>query len=170
MKTCCAIFGHREINCDNEFLSRLHNYIEMLIKKENVKYFIFGSNSKFYGYCWKVIEDLKQTYPTIKTIVIDCSREHSLNKNDLNNFSSKSKILYYDEVIKMENNSGKYSYINRNYKMIDMCDVALFYYDKNYEPKTKTKSGTGIAYKYALQKNKRIYNFFNPLTQEYNQH
>ena len=170
METCCAIFGHRDIICDKEFLSRLQEYIEMLIKKENVKTFIFGSNSKFYRYCWEVIEDLKQKYSTIKTVVIDCLNEHSLNKLDIDDFMQKEKIIYYDEVLKMENDTGKYSYIKRNYKMIDVSDIVLFYYDKNYEPKTRTKSGTGIAYKYALQRNKRIYNFFNPLTQEYNQH
>lgn len=44
--------------------------------------------------------------------------------------------------------------------MIDACDVLLTCYDENYIPKTKQKSnsGTAIAFKYAIGKNKQILN------------
>ena len=69
-------------------------------------------------------------------------------------------------------NSGKISYLKRNQAMIDQSDYCLFYYDKNYLPPKRKwakrdlfayqpQSGTALAYKYALQKKKIIYNFFN---------
>ena len=56
--------------------------------------------------------------------------------------------------------------------MIDASDICELYYNKNYlPPKRKQsniniidyqpKSGTAIAYAYATQKKKMIYNMFN---------
>ena len=57
----------------------------------------------------------------------------------------------------------------RNQEMIDNSSVSVFYYNKDYlPPKRKApnrflpdyqpKSGTAIAYAYAVQKKKQIYN------------
>ena len=56
--------------------------------------------------------------------------------------------------------AGKYSYVERNYEMIDESAYCVFYYDKNYLPPTKTNSGTKIAYEYALRKKKTVINLF----------
>ncbi len=68
--------------------------------------------------------------------------------------------------------SNKASYIERNFAMIDASDICVFYYDENYKPLLRKyskkcigyyqpKSGTALAYKYAKQKNKIIYNVLN---------
>ena len=55
--------------------------------------------------------------------------------------------------------------------MIDKADFCIFYYDENYQPPLKPatgkrifsfqpKSGTKIAYDYAVQKKKTIINLF----------
>ena len=51
-------------------------------------------------------------------------------------------------------------FIRRNKFMIDKSDFCIFYFDDNYIPKTKTRSGTGIAYEYAIKKGKEIVNVF----------
>ena len=153
----CSIFGHREFKVDNEFLSILQNCIENLIQNENVDVFIFGSKSMIYIYCWHIIEKLKQKYPFVKTIVVNCFGELKNNS-----------IMRFDETINFKNSSNKYLYIERNHFMIDMSDMVLFYFNPCYSPKTKTRSGTHLAYNYALKNNKKIYNIFNLLNQEDN--
>ena len=55
--------------------------------------------------------------------------------------------------------------------MIDKADVCIFYYNENYQPPLKPatgkciisfqpKSGTRIAYEYAVKKQKEIVNLF----------
>ncbi len=57
--------------------------------------------------------------------------------------------------------------------MIDASNFCVFYYNKNYEPKTKNqyssrKSGTRIAYEYAIRKQEKtgkfIINFFEKMS------
>ena len=56
--------------------------------------------------------------------------------------------------------------------MIDKADVCIFYYNENYQPPLKPatkkrffsfqpKSGTKIAYDYAVSKQKEILNLFS---------
>ena len=49
---------------------------------------------------------------------------------------------------------GKSIYVERNCIMIDNADICIIYLKKGYQP----KSGTGMAYKYALRKNREIIN------------
>ncbi len=65
------------------------------------------------------------------------------------------------EKHKTKYDAGRASYVERNQAMINDSDFCIFYYNKNYIPKTKTKSGTKIAYEYALRKKKNIINLFN---------
>ena len=51
-------------------------------------------------------------------------------------------------------NAGKASYIERNQAMIDNSDYCIFYFDEDYSPQ-RTRSGTKIAYDYALRKAKK---------------
>ena len=72
-------------------------------------------------------------------------------------------------LVKTKYVSGKAGYVERNYAMINDSDYCVFYYDEDYlPPKRKRasadisfyqpKSGTDLAYKYAIQKNKVIIN------------
>lgn len=54
--------------------------------------------------------------------------------------------------------TGKASYIERNYAMIDLSSYCLFYYNENNNQ--KTNSGTERAYIYAKRKGKKIINVF----------
>ena len=59
---------------------------------------------------------------------------------------------YYPEKII---NSGRASYVERNYEMIDKSRFCVVYYDKQYAP-TNRKSGTKIALDYAIKQGKNI--------------
>ena len=55
--------------------------------------------------------------------------------------------------------AGKAVYIERNCEMIDNSRFCVVYYDENYIPSRKNKkSGTKIAYDYAVKKGKEIIN------------
>ena len=73
-KTCCFL-GHREIEKSNELLKAIKDYIEMLIVKENVKIFLFGSKSEFDSLCHSIVTELKEKYPFLKRIAYTCRSE-----------------------------------------------------------------------------------------------
>ena len=88
---------------------------------------------------------------------------------------AKCEVHYtdYEEAVSSTKsiNANKNAYIMRNQEMIDNSDVCIFYYNKDYlPPKRKApnkflpdyqpKSGTAIAYAYAVQKKKQIYNMY----------
>ena len=60
--------------------------------------------------------------------------------------------------------AGKASYVERNREMIDDSDFCVFFYIEEYKPehdphrKTSGKSGTKMAYDYAVRKKKPIIN------------
>ncbi len=59
---------------------------------------------------------------------------------------------YYPEKIR---NSGRASYVERNYEMIDNSYYCIVYYDELCIPTTR-RSGTKIALDYAMKKGKTI--------------
>ena len=65
--------------------------------------------------------------------------------------------------------AGKVSYVERNQEMINKSDFCVVYYDENYLPPRRKnsrrdlfdyqpKSGTAVAYEYAVRKKKQIIN------------
>ena len=66
-------------------------------------------------------------------------------------------------------NAGKAAYVERNYEMIDNSSYCIIYYDENYMPPRRKnsrrelfdyqpKSGTAVAYDYAIKKGQNIIN------------
>lgn len=84
------------------------------------------------------------------------------------------RLVCVDKEIEFKNKyiAGKSIYVQRNQAMIDASDFCIFYYDKDYQPPPRKysnrcvsscqpKSGTSLAFKYASQKNKFIFNLYN---------
>ena len=166
-KVCC-FFGHRKIDKTLELKERLLSEIENLITNENVTKFLFGSKSQFDDLCHTIVTELKEKYPHIKRVYVraefpyidDSYREYLLERFE---------DSYYPEKII---DAGKAAYVERNYEMIDNSSYCICYYDENYMPPRRKnsrrdltdyqpKSGTKIAYEFAVQKKKTIYNVFN---------
>ena len=165
MKVC--FIGHRRIEKNEELLSSLRECILALIKN-GVDTFLFGSKSAFDDLSWKVVSEIKLEYPYIKRVYVRSAYQY-IDK------SYKEYLLkYYEETYfpsKIEK-AGKYSYVERNCDMIDKSTYCVFYYNENYIPPLKQggkrnmllastpKSGTKIAYEYAIKKKKNIINLF----------
>ena len=168
MEYCTACFlGHRKINETEKLKNELHTIIDNLITNEKVDTFFFGSKSDFNSLCLKAVTELKQKYPHIKRIYIR-SAFPDINSNYKNYLLENFEGTYFPEKIRC---AGKAIYAERNQEMINRSEFCIVYYNESYlPPKRKSskhssteyqpKSGTAIAYEYALRKGKKIINLF----------
>ncbi len=149
-KTCC-FFGHRKINETEELKLKLIEIIEKLIVEKQVDTFLFGSKSRFNSLCLELVTKIKEKYPNIKRVYVRA--EYPYISERYKNYLLKSyEDTYYPEKIL---NSGRATYVERNYQMIDNSHYCIVYYDAPNAPTTR-KSGTQIALDYAIKKCKNI--------------
>ena len=154
--TCCFL-GHRKIEKSDKLIFSLKTTIENLIQQEGVDTFLFGSKSQFNTLSHEIISELKKAYPAIKRVYV---RSHFAEiSEDYKNFLLQNyEATYFPKKIL---NAGKSSYVERNFEMIDKSTFCIVYFNKNYSPEDgPRKSGTKIAYDYAIKKNKKIINVF----------
>ena len=165
-KVCCFI-GHRKIQKSPELKEKLLNTIENLITKEDVTKFFFGSKSQFDDYCYEIVSELKEKYPHIKRVYVRSAYQH------IPDWYEDSLLEHYEDTYFPEHmsNAGRASYVERNQEMINKSDFCIFYYNENYLPPRRKnskrdlfdyqpKSGTGVAYDYAVKKKVKIINVF----------
>lgn len=172
-----TFIGHRKLgaNEDEEKLKiRLKNLIEYFIVSENAVVFRFGSKSEFNVLSHKVVSALQEKYPKIVRINHTCGEfvvkgrdKKEFYENALKNLNQTTYIEDYEEIIYSDRvkKANIASYVERNNEMINLSDICIFYYDKNYELAPRKgelvrKSGTEIAYNFAKQRKKRIINLF----------
>ena len=152
--TCC-FFGHRTINETDELRTKITEAIEKLITAEKVDTFLFGSKSEFDQLCLELVTKLKEKYPHVKRIYVRAEFPY-INDDYLAYLLKSYDDTYYPEKIL---GSGRASYVERNYEMINSSRFCIVYYDKSYSPKNR-KSGTEIAINYAEKHKKDIINVF----------
>ena len=150
-KYTCCFFGHRKINETEELKSKLYEIIEKLIVEKQVDTFLFGSKSRFNSLCQETVTEIKEKYPHIKRVYVRAEYPH-ISEHYKNYLFESYEDTYYPEKIM---NSGRASYVERNYEMIDKSHYCIVYYDKLSTPTTR-KSGTKIALDYAIKKCKNI--------------
>ena len=165
MQVC--FIGHRGIEKTEELISALKETVVSLINK-GATTFLFGGMGEFDDLSWQVVTELKKQYPFIRRVYVRSSYQH------INKSYEEYLLKSYEETCfppKLEN-AGKYSYVERNYEMIDNSTYCVFYYNQNYIPPLKKsakhnillpsrrKSGTKIAYEYATKKKKKIINLY----------
>lgn len=148
--TCC-FFGHRTIKETEELKLKLIEIIEKLIVENSVDTFLFGSKSRFNSLCLETVTELKQKYPHIKRIYVRAEYQY-IDEQYKNYLLKTYEDTYYPKKII---NSGRASYIKRNYEMIDKSHYCIVYYDEQNTLATR-KSGTKIALDYAIGKCKNI--------------
>ncbi len=163
-KTCC-VFGHRKLAEKEEIKDRLSEIFENLIVNENVDTFLFGSKSQFNDLCREVLAEKKKIFPHIQRVYVRGEYPY-IDKDYENYLLEKCEKTYFPQNAI---NAGKAVYVERNYDMIDSSDICVIYFKNDYLPSRRKKakqdlfdyqpkSGTGIAYKYAVSKNKTIIN------------
>ncbi len=145
----CSFIGHRKIEDKESIKIKLAEIVERLIS-ENVDTFIVGSRSDFNALSREVLDKKKVKYPHIKRIYVRAEYP-DINEDYENYLLERCEETYFPEKIR---NAGKSIYIERNCIMIDNADICAIYLNKDYPP----KSGTGMAYEYALDKKREIIN------------
>jgi len=150
-KNTCCFFGHRKINETEELKAKLTKIIEKLIVEKQVNTFLFGSKSRFNSLCQETVTQIKEKYPHIKRVYV--RGEYPYISESYKSYLLESyEDTYYPEKIL---NSGRASYVERNYEMIDNSNYCIVYYDEQNAPTTR-RSGTKIALDYAIKKCKNI--------------
>jgi len=150
----CYFIGHRTINETEELKLKLDGIIEKLIVDENVDTFLFGSKSRFNSLCLELVTKIKEKHPHIKRIYVRA--EFPFINDDYKAYLLKSyDDTYYPEKL---HGAGRTTYVERNYEMIDNSRFCIIYYDEANAPTTR-KSGTKIAFDYAIKKQKSIIMF-----------
>ncbi len=165
-KECC-FFGHRKIDKTLELIERLTREIEALIIEKAVSTFYFGSKSEFDDLCHKTVTELKEKYPYIKRVYVRSAFQH------IPDWYEDSLLEHYEDTYFPEHmeKAGRASYVERNQEMINKSDFCIVYYDENYAPPRRKnskrdltdyqpKSGTKVAYDYAVKKKKEIINMY----------
>jgi len=155
----CCFIGHRRIDATDELRTRLFETVENLILNKRVDTFLFGSQSDFNDLCHTVVTEIQKTYPYVKRVFV--RGEFPFIDDSYRNYLLRSyEKTYFPEKIM---GAGRAVYIKRNQEMIDKSDFCIFYCKDDYSPKGR-RSGTKIAYEYALKRHKIIYRF--PLISE----
>ena len=158
-----SFIGHRNIKNNEELASSLKEIIIMLITK-GATTFLFGSMSEFDDLSWEIVTELKKQYPCIKRVYVRSAYQH-IDKSYEEYLLKSYEETYFPHKIE---NAGKFSYVERNYEMIDKSTYCVFYYNENYVAPYKRysllpsrrNSGTKIAYNYAIKKKKQVINLY----------
>ncbi len=162
--TCC-FFGHRKIEDTEDLRTKICETVERLIVDENIDTFLFGSKSQFDSLCHELVTKCKEKHPHIKRVFVRAEYPF-IDENYRAFLLEDYEDTYFPEHII---NAGKASYVERNCEMIDKSSICVVYYNPDYAPVRRrtsrkdltdyqTKSGTKIAYDYAIRKNKKIIN------------
>lgn len=164
-KKACCVFGHRKVAEKDVLKAKLDGIFESLITSENVDTFLVGSRSEFDDLCRAVLAVKKEKYPHIQRVYV--RGEYPYIDEDYENYLLErcEKTYFPERAI----NAGKAVYVERNFEMIDNADICVVYFKDDYLPPRRKnswrdltdyqpKSGTGIAYKYAVQKKREIIN------------
>lgn len=168
-KAVCFI-GHRKIEDTTELRTTLAKTLADLIENQGIANFLFGDKSAFDSLCYDMVTEIQKEYPHIRRI------KYRKDTPVLDEYSKPLFIKGYEDSICPEGveKAGKASYIKRNQAMIDASEICIFYYNEDYLPDkikiSKTavnsyqpKSGTKIAFDYAMKQGKEIVNLCNLL-------
>lgn len=159
--TCCFI-GHRKIEETPALREKVKAVVEELIES-GTKEFLFGDHSRFNDLCYEVVTALKQTHSEVKRI------HYRTNYPESGEAVKKFFLDGFEDSVCPPGveKAGRAAYVERNQAMILASDVCVFYYSGNRLLEDRkaagggvSRSGTGLAYAFAVQKKKTVINLY----------
>ncbi len=125
----------------------------------------------------KVVDDLPHIEPSVRykremnrftrrsEYAVKAEEKEKMERSWASVLKTEVKLKDYDAEVQSDRvfSAGKASYVERNYEMIDDSDFCVFYYNEAYLPPRRKrskrdlstyqpKSGTRLAYEYAIRK------------------
>ena len=157
-KRACCVFGHRKVPEKDSLKGKLSAVFENLIVNENVDTFYLGSSSQFDDLCRELLSHKKEIYPHIQRIYVRAEYPYISEDYEKYLLESCDKTYFPEKSL----NAGRAVYTERNYEMINNSDICVIYFENDKFPSDNIngKSGTALAFKYAVQKKKIIINLF----------
>lgn len=150
-ENACCFIGHRKTEETEALTLELRKTVENLITEDGVDTFLFGSKSGFNDICYTVVTELKEKFPHIKRVYVRAEYPY-ISESYERYLLEKYEDTYFPEKAL---GSGKAVYIERNCEMIAKSKFCVICFDEHLAPKTR-KSGTEIAYNYAMKNKKRV--------------
>ena len=146
MSKVCTFFGNSDISIPNEILAKAKSILIDLIENQNVTEFFCGGYGNFDNAMSNLIQDLKPTYPHIKSVYITAYLD--------SRFDFICKLTKYDETMfpPIENTPYKYRILKINEWMIKNVDFVIGYIPFTF-------GGAYKAWQYA-EKQKHITKFW----------
>lgn len=152
-----AFLGHRKIENHEKIRSMTTAVIAKLID-QGADTFLFGSRSEFDSLCYEIVSDFKRSNPRLQRIYVRAEYEF-INDDYISYLLERFESTFFPKEV---SNAGRAAYIKRNQVMIDLCDLAVIYYNENYSP-AKSHSGTARAVEYLLKRKKQYINIKSQL-------
>lgn len=147
-----AFLGHRKIENCEKIRSITTAVIAKLIE-QGADTFLFGSRSEFDSLCYEIVSEFKRVNSQIQRVYVRA--EYKFISDDYTSYLlEKFESTFFPKEV---SNAGRAAYVKRNQVMIDLCDLAVIYYDENYSP-ANSHSGTARAVQYLLKRKKRFIN------------
>lgn len=147
-----AFLGHRKIENREKIRSITTAVIAKLIA-QGADTFLFGSRSEFDSLCHEIVSEFKRNNPQLQRVYVRAEYEF-INDDYTSYLLEQFESTFFPKEV---SNAGKAAYIKRNQVMIDLCDLAVVYYDENVSP-ANSQSGTARAVQYLLKRKKRFIN------------
>ena len=161
-----CFIGHRDVDNKDTLYPCLFALVEQLIQEGHTR-FLLGSRSEFNAMAVAVLKELKLKYHHIERIYIRA--EYPYIGEDYHAFLLEScdETYFPEELL----GASRSVYVKRNQILIDQSTVCVFYCkaksqaisempQQTASAKSLKKSGTQIAYDYALKRKKKILNLF----------
>ncbi len=147
-----VFLGHRKIENREKTRTLTTTVIAKLID-QGADTFLFGSKSEFDSLCYEIVSDFKRSNPRLQRIYVRAEYEF-INDDYTSYLLERFESTFFPKEV---SNAGRAAYIKRNQVMIDLCDLAVIYYNENYSP-SKSHSGTARAVEYLLKRKKHFIN------------
>ena len=146
MNKICSLFGHRCIFDSENLKILLYKQIETQIHN-GFNIFYIGSHGEFDKMSLNILSTLKKLYSNIEIYIVITSF------SQIKKYCSFKTIFFPIETIYFKN-----KIIKSNQYMVDKSNLIICYVDMN-----KIYSGSKLAIKYAIKKNKKIINLYNDI-------
>lgn len=145
-----AFCGHSNYIEADDDKKRVLDLLETSIKDSSVEFFL-GEYGAFDNFAYNCCKIYKKKHPNAKLIFITPYLSTTFQKNNLTHKEHEFDSIVYPPL---ENAPLKFAISYRNKWIVDQADIIITYITHKY-------GGAYSTYRYAKQKNKKIFNIFD---------